>query len=258
MKYAYQSPTSLLSDYVRTVLVVDVLANDPNPQLPLVITGMPAVFVQVCSNLHEETRKVKVTLFGAAVPAGFVFDPDCNLAIGYFFNPFVVPCLFDLPAKLVAKGPLDLHAWNIQQANKLTKAIQPFKEPAPIKELMDKFIEERLNLTRHLCDAISITTDRMMLDSGTEMLSTLPDAVHMTLRSFQRMFKKYVGVTANEFRRICQFQQSFQQVRSRQFERLSDVAADNGFSDQSHFVRSFREFTKTTPGKYLDEGLGHS
>jgi AraC-like DNA-binding protein len=123
---------------------------------------------------------------------------------------------------------------------------------------LDQFISEQLERNYRACEVIRIATDRMMLDPGAETFSRLADEVHVTQRTFQRMFKKYVGISPNEYRRICQFQQSFQQVRSGEFDRLSDVAIDNGFSDQSHFVRSFREFAHTTPGKYLEEGLGRS
>ncbi|MBA4058005.1 MAG: AraC family transcriptional regulator, partial [Marivirga sp.] len=55
--------------------------------------------------------------------------------------------------------------------------------------------------------------------------------------------------------RICQFQLSFAQVRAKEFNTLTDVAYDNGFADQSHFIRSFREFVDTTPNHYLRWGL---
>jgi AraC-like DNA-binding protein len=64
-----------------------------------------------------------------------------------------------------------------------------------------------------------------------------------------------VGITPSQYRRICQFQGSFMQLRYKEFETLSDIAFDNGFSDQSHFIRSFKEFAATTPMGYLKEGL---
>jgi AraC-like DNA-binding protein len=32
---------------------------------------------------------------------------------------------------------------------------------------------------------------------------------------------------------------------------LSDIAFENGYADQSHYVRAFKEFTNITPKDYL-------
>ena len=94
-----------------------------------------------------------------------------------------------------------------------------------------------------------------MCDPGIEILSAMVSKLKLNERTFQRIFKKYVGVTASQYRRICQFHISFAQVRSGDFDKLSDVAYDNGFADQSHFIRSFKEFTQVTPNDYLRSGL---
>jgi AraC-like DNA-binding protein len=95
-----------------------------------------------------------------------------------------------------------------------------------------------------------------MCNSGTpEILSATLENLNISIRTFQRIFKKYVGVTPSQYRRICQFQFSFAQLRAKQFNKLTDVAFDNGFADQSHFIRSFREFTQITPQDYIRSGL---
>jgi len=94
-----------------------------------------------------------------------------------------------------------------------------------------------------------------MCNPDTEILSILQNKLELNERTFQRIFKKYVGVTPNQYRRICQFQVSFTQVRAKNFDKLSDVAYENGFADQSHFIRSFKEFTQITPNDYLKSGL---
>jgi AraC-like DNA-binding protein len=94
-----------------------------------------------------------------------------------------------------------------------------------------------------------------MTRPDTRILTTLLKKLKVNERTFQRIFKKYVGITPTQYRRICQFQQSFGQLRGKQFNKISEVAYDNGFADQSHFIRSFKEFTQITPNDYLKKGL---
>jgi AraC-like DNA-binding protein len=53
------------------------------------------------------------------------------------------------------------------------------------------------------------------------------------------------------YSRVCQFQSAFQQLNQYQFLKYSDIAYDNGFADQNHFNRVFKEFTNLTPTAYL-------
>jgi AraC-like DNA-binding protein len=254
MRYWYQQPPANLSDSVRTVLVTDMLADAREHRVPFLMAGMPAVVVQLPQDAAS-TDAIVLTLFGSPVPADFKPDERHAILIAFCFKPFVLSGLFDIPAHKLAKGPVDFGLWNKAESMRLRNRLSGSRKPEELIEVLNEFFLQLLEQQRHICDAIRVATDRLMLDSGAESLNQLPDALNLTKRTFQRMFKKYVGISPTEYRRICQFQQSFQQLRERQFDKLSDVAVDNGFSDQSHFVRSFREFSQTTPGKYLDEGL---
>jgi AraC-like DNA-binding protein len=70
-------------------------------------------------------------------------------------------------------------------------------------------------------------------------------------RTFRRLFDLHVGISPKMFSRICQFDSAFQQLNTDQFSKLSDVAYENGYADQSHLIRSFKEFTTFSPSEYL-------
>jgi AraC-like DNA-binding protein len=55
------------------------------------------------------------------------------------------------------------------------------------------------------------------------------------------------------YSRVCQFNTAFQQLNHYHFIKYSDIAYDNGFADQSHFIRVFKEFTNLTPSDYLQK-----
>jgi AraC-like DNA-binding protein len=68
------------------------------------------------------------------------------------------------------------------------------------------------------------------------------------------MFEKNIGIAPNLYRRICQFNSAFQQLNNRKYCKLSDIAFENGYADQSHYIRAFKEFTNLTPKDYLNFG----
>jgi AraC-like DNA-binding protein len=52
------------------------------------------------------------------------------------------------------------------------------------------------------------------------------------------------------FARICRFQASLNQIRNNDYCRLSDIAYENEYADQSHLIRAFKEFAGISPNKY--------
>jgi AraC-like DNA-binding protein len=216
MKYRYQSPHPSLSDYVRTVLILDYSQQQENPSQPLVTNGMPAV----C------WRRDEITLFAKSVPDEYWDLKDD--AIVYFFMPFTIAPLFNIDTRKLMAAPVVLRS-----------------------ESPENLLLQFLEANRKQCELIRHVTDQIMFDPSSEALKKL----NINERKLQRMFRKFVGVTPSQYRRICQFQQSFNQLRSKDFETMAAVAYENGFADQSHFIRSFKEFAETTPQEYVKKGL---
>ncbi|MCL4640204.1 MAG: helix-turn-helix transcriptional regulator, partial [Olivibacter sp.] len=87
-----------------------------------------------------------------------------------------------------------------------------------------------------------------------QILAKAQNEIFVTERTFQRMFKKEVGISPDQYRRIAQFNSAFQQLNTGLFKQLTDIVFNNGYADQSHFIRTFKEFTNLTPKAYLNLG----
>ena len=254
MKYWYQKPHQLLTEYVRTILILEGFSQSNTDKLPLFTNGMPAL---LCRTEKDQTgnESIQLTLFGKSIL------PDCwavngnTTIIAYFFKPFAMASIFNLPAVKLNETPVDLCNWSPHKINALRTQIIYAASTSRKVEVLDNLLIHQLQQNNRECEMIKYATDEIMYNSGTEILSAIVSKLNISERTFQRIFKKYVGVTPNQYRRICQFQLSFAQLRSKKFDKLTDVAYDSGFADQSHFIRSFREFTQITPGDYLRLGM---
>lgn len=244
MNFHYQKVAPELTEYVRTILVFDAAA-DESSDLPLFTNGMAAL---VFKSGH-------ITLYGQSVPDKEWEDEDNNPIIAFFFKPFALGTIFKVSAQELKAKPIALNLWNAYKAMGLNIQLSHCGSVREKLEALTHFISTQIESNQRNCEIVRYATDTIMQNSKTDVLAQLIEDLHLTERTFQRIFKKYVGVTPNEYRRICQHYFAFSQLKSGHFEKLSDVAFNNGYFDQSHYIRSFREFTDTTPNEYLQLGL---
>lgn len=255
MKYWYQNSHPSLLEYIRTVLILEGFSESAAANLPLFTNGMPAL---LCRTEKDETGNeniLQLTLFGTSTSKDCWEIKDNTTIIAYFFKPFALASIFNIPAARLLNVPIDLCTWNPHKTNALRTQLIYARSTSRKVEVLDNLLIHQLQQHKKECEIIKYATDQIMCNSGTEILSATLENLNLPKRTFQRIFKKFVGVSPNQYRRICQFQFSFAQLRAKQFNKLTDVAFDNGFADQSHFIRSFREFTQTTPQDYIRSGL---
>jgi AraC-like DNA-binding protein len=255
MQYQYQQAPAALSAYIRTVLVAEGVEAPRENQLPLFTNGQPALLCHTTKTATGTTSILLLNLFGVSAPADQWNLEKSETLIAYFFTPFSMACLFNLPAQQLAKAPVALSEWNAHQANALKTQLSFAGTTEEKTAVLDNLLLNQLKQQEKECNIIRTATDEMMLNPGKEILPALLKKLALNERTFQRIFKKYVGITPSQYRRICQFKDSFDHLRSGEFEKLTDVAYEAGFADQSHFIRSFKEFTDTTPNDYKRSGL---
>lgn len=255
MTYWYQRPHEFISEYVRTALILEGSSQSVPSDLPLVTNGMPAFLCCTDKDPTEGERVTRLTLFGKSVPSEcWDIDQDQTI-IAYFFKPFAMASVFNIPAANLLDAPVDLHNWSPHKTNAVRTQLIYAKSTVQKVEVLNHFLIHQLHENSKACEIIRTATDEIMCHPDTAILATLMQKLNLNKRTFQRIFKKYVGVPPSQYRRICQFHLSFSQVRAKEFNTLTDVAYDNGFADQSHFIRSFKEFADTTPNDYLRSGL---
>jgi AraC-like DNA-binding protein len=72
-------------------------------------------------------------------------------------------------------------------------------------------------------------------------------------RRLERMYNKYVGISANTYGTLNRFHSSLNQLIYNKYEKLSDLAYDNGYFDQTHFIKEFKRFAGNTPKNFVHQ-----
>ena len=170
---------------------------------------------------------------------------------GICFRPHALKGLFGIDADALTDACTPFGALFPQKGFSLPQELLDLPTARQQMERMATFLQQRLEQnkypghgsTRH-------ALARLLHAQGNVPLKTLQESLNLSERGLERKFRSDVGISPKLFSRICRFQAALQQLKKGHFDKLSDIAFENGYADQSHFIRVFREFSGFTPDEY--------
>lgn len=105
---------------------------------------------------------------------------------------------------------------------------------------------------------LQFATQQIINSRGNADLAAILKRLSISERTFERKFLTHVGVSPSLFKRICKFKSSLIELENNSYHLLTDVAYSQGFADQSHFNRTFKEFTGVSPKQYIANLAGQA
>jgi AraC-like DNA-binding protein len=249
MRTASPKPADRVAQYVQRILVIeDFKVTDPFV-LPLYANGTPTLLFQTAVGKVQGSAN-HLTLFGQTVlPDTLTLSEDFTL-IAYFFQPYALHTLFGISPADLTDSPINLNLLSSKRVNELQEQLLNAGSVAAMMDLIDDYIYSLAVRIKTDVELISFATRAIAGNPHLKVEEMAASELHLTKRTFMRLFEKQVGILPNQYRRIAQFNAAFQQLQSRRFSKLSDIAFHHGYADQSHFIRAFKEFTGITPKDY--------
>jgi AraC-like DNA-binding protein len=86
---------------------------------------------------------------------------------------------------------------------------------------------------------------------STPSLDDLSDQVFVSKRQLQRTFQDKLGFGPKAYLRMMRFREAIHYIRKNPTSRMTDVAFDFGYADQSHFIREFKDYMGQNPRKFF-------
>jgi len=243
-------PSERVADYVDSILVIENDGVSKPFSLPLFANGKPTLLFQTTKGKLKGSANY-LTLFGQTVLPEKITLTENFTMIAYFFKPFALTSLFGFTASELTDNPINLNLINQQAARDLEDKLLNAVSTSNMIGILEDYIYALT--TKIITDTklIQYATTLIAAKPTKEVLVKTQSELYLTERTFQRMFEQKVGVSPNQYRRIAQFNAAFQQLNQRQFKLFLDIALENDYADQSHFIRAFKEFTHLTPKEYM-------
>ncbi len=255
MKYNYQLPPDTIKEYVENILVIENYQITNPFTLPLYANGSPTLlFLNSKAKIKNDTTNY-LTLFGQTVsPEMLTINEDFTL-IAYFFKPYSLVSLFGIEAYELTNKPVDFNLLHRSASSRLQEQLLNAGSSEYMLMLINNYILKLPGMYKKDASIVRYAANKMIQNPDTTSLPALQKELHVTEKTFQRLFIKNIGIPPNMYRRINQFNKAFQQLNKRHFSKLTEIAYNNGYADQSHYIRAFKEFTNITPTDYLQARL---
>ncbi len=94
----------------------------------------------------------------------------------------------------------------------------------------------------------------MLADTNIDYsIEEVASSINMSVKTFQRHFLKHLACTPIDYRRIARFRHSLGSgLLAPEIKKLTSIAYDSNYYDQSYFVREYRKLTNHSPKAFFE------
>lgn len=256
-------PNTILSQVVKHILVIEdgssADALHAKHILPFFADGSPGIVFQENTQPLISNNNVMNSLFlyGQSVkPVTFHTQGPLKMIV-YVFHAHVLKALFRLDAHALTDTCMDLSLEQPAAQMNLKDQLLNAGNVSRQISLLDRYLLKLAEISGLRFDpAVQFAADLMFKKPGLVSTGDVLEHVNFSERTFERKFLQHVGVTPRLYVRICRFQAALNQLTENPQVKLTDIAYGHGYADQSHFNRTFKEFTGHTPTDYRAQFCG--
>lgn len=146
-------------------------------------------------------------------------------------------------AEIFADGSsLEKHVINANNNEERIKLVESF--------LLSKLIEPNTidTIARSCVEAIFQSQGRIAVVE-------LAGKMNINRRSMERKFTTAIGMSPKQLARVARLQSTLKMLEQKKFTSLTSLAYENGYYDQAHFIKDFKEFTGMSPKSFYADNL---
>lgn len=246
-------PDPQLAPYVKSILVFESREEDSQTHLPFYADGFPGLIFHTAGSrlrVYPHPQKMpEVFIYGQTLqPVEIRIKGRFQLVIFQLY-PFALRTIFDLDPHSITDNCHKIPHFLKTKQSGHTK--QKTGSDSLIQVLSQQLLLLMQEKVRAFDPLIKQAIEKILDSKGQLSLKQLALDLAISSRSLERRFFQQTALKPKQFSRIIQFQNSLIQLSVRDYNKLTDVVYDNGYADQSHFIRVFRSFTGKIPSRFL-------
>lgn len=238
--------------FVRDILILESQDRAKKCRIPLFADGYPGIIYLRSEKsaflLPWKKQLNTFFLYGQTIEPIELSMNGSYMMIVFQLYPFASRLLFGVDPRRLNNDCYNLSTIREANMEQITEKLTTAREKELQIRIIAQFIaaiarKKGLEEYREIQNAIEI----VVRHNGLITVQDLARRLDISERTLQRKFSIYIGMSPKKFAKIIQFQSSVEQISAGGFSKLTEIAYENGYSDQSHFIRNIKKFTGKRP-----------
>ncbi len=266
MNYQTFRPHSDLKSLVKFYWTLEV-PFDPNNQKQRII---PDGYIEMKFNLGDKIKRF-------ISENDFIFNPNA-IVMGQRTKPYyILPvgnvdtiaiCFYPHGFASFVNTPLEMLVdketsiavlFGQANADELEQQIIQAGDTQQRIEIIETFLLKKLNEKSTISNIVKSTVDTLLKTNGSTSINDILKDDISKRRQLERHFKNQIGISPKQLSKVIRLQAALQMLLNKKTATLTDIAYENEYFDQNHFIKDFKEFVDVTPKEFIgDENMALS
>jgi AraC-like DNA-binding protein len=209
-------------------------------------SGTDNIIQPACFVFGQITAPLEIEPTGRTGIFAVRFHPDG-------FTPFAT-----LPVKEMENRAVPLQILFGHEGLQLQAAMLQPIDTAERIVLIENFLLQQLGTPQAIDRIARAGVDALLQLNGTLPVDALSEQLHISRRQLERKFAAAIGISPKQLARIIRLQATLKMLGQQPAVSLTALAHENGYYDQAHFIKDFKEFTGMPPGEFYAGNLALS
>lgn len=258
MDYQTYLPHFDLQSLVKCYWTLEIPAGYSYEKQRIVPDGCIELAFILGDDIKRFTSETDFILQPRALVLGQTIDPFYIQPTGYVntfavrFYPFGFANFVSAPIKNLANKETPIvELFEQSSAKELEQKIIDATSVQQRIEIIESFLLNKLNQKATIDNIVKSTVDTLLATSGNSPINIILKRDLAKRRQLERKFVKQIGISPKQLGKVIRLQAALKMLLNQKSGTLTQIAYENEYYDQNHFIKDFKEFTGTTPKDFL-------
>lgn len=258
MKYQTYKPYKDLASIVKFYWTLEVPFDPKNQKQKIVPDGCIEMTFNFGDKIKRYTSENDFILHPNAMVMGQRTKSYDILPVGNV-DTFAI-CFYPVGFVNFVKSPLEnlvdketpiTELFGEAEANELERQMIQAIDTQKRIDIIETFLLKKLNERTTISNIVKSTVDTLLKTNGTTPINVILKDDISKRKQLERHFKKQIGISPKQLGKAIRLQANLHLLLNKKSETLTDIAYENEYFDQNHFIKDFKELVGVTPKEFL-------